>query len=157
MKKIIISLSLVFSVLFVFAACGSETANKVIDIHAVMDEITSSVQMPEETMNLTTNDDLLDYFGVDGSLAKDFAVVRDANYVGTELAIFEANDESSAQQISNQLNTYITEQIETYQSYEPDYAYLLQNSNVNINGVYVSLFVSENASEIVNIYNSYFN
>ena len=157
MKKIIISLSLVFSVLFVFAACGSETANKAIDIHAVMDEITSSVQMPEETMNLTTNDDLLDYFGVDGSLAKDFVVVRDANYVGTELAIFEANDESSAQQISNQLNTYITEQIETYQSYEPDYAYLLQNSNVNINGVYVSLFVSENASEIVNIYNSYFN
>ena len=157
MKKIIVSVALIISVLLIFTACGSKAENKAIDIHSVMDAITSGVQMPEETMNLATNDDLMDYLGVDGSLAKDFAVVRDSNYVGTELAIFEANDESSAQQIADQLNSRIAEDIETYQSYNADYAYLLKNSNVNINGVYVSLFISENSAEMINIYNSYFN
>ena len=157
MKKTAIIITLVLSVLLFLSACGSSGQNKSIDIHAVMDSITSQVQMPEETMNLATKDDLVDYLGVDGSLAKDFVVVRDANYVGTELVIIEANDESSANQISDQLNKKIAEDIETYQSYNADYAYLLQNSNVNVNGVYVSLFIADNSAEIINIYNSYFN
>ena len=157
MKKTVFLISLICIIILAFTGCGSSSQNKTIDVHSVMDEITSSVTMPEETMNLTTNDDLIDYLGVDGSLAKDFAVVRDANYVGTELVIIEANDESSAGQISDQLNKKIAEDIETYQSYNADYAYLLQNSNVNVNGVYVSLFIAENSAEIINIYNSYFN
>ena len=156
MKKVSIIITLVLAVPVLFAGCGSSSQSKSINIHAVMDSITSQVQMPEETISLTTNDDLMDYFGVDGSLAKDYVAVRDANYVGTELIIIEANDESSAQQISGQLNTRIAEDIETYQSYNADYAFLLQNSKVNINGVYVSLFISENAEEIINIYNSNF-
>lgn len=156
MRKSFIIISVVLTVLVLFAACGSSSQSNSIDIHAVMDSITSQVQMPEETMNFSTNDDLMDYLGVDGSLAKDFVVVRDANYVGTELVIIEANDESSAQQISGQLNSKIAEDIETYQSYNADYAFLLQNSKVNINGVYVSLFISENAEQIISIYNSNF-
>lgn len=157
MKKTVILLSLIIALTFVFTGCGSSSQSKTIDIHAVMDSITSSVDMPEETMNLASNDDLMDYLGVDGSLAKDFVAVRDANYVGTELVIIEANDEASAKQISDQLNEKIADDIETYQSYNADYAYLLQNSNVNVNGVYVSLFISENSDEMINIYNSYFN
>ncbi|MBQ6264370.1 MAG: DUF4358 domain-containing protein [Clostridia bacterium] len=156
MKKVIVLISLVLSVFLILSGCDRSAQSNSIDIHAVMDSITSQVQMPEETMNLTTSDDLMDYLGVDASLAKDFSVVRDANYVGTELVIIEANDESSAQQISEQLNTKIAEDIDTYQSYNADYAYLLQNSKVNINGVYVSLFISENADEIIKIYNSNF-
>ena len=157
MKKSIVLLSLVLTVMCVLSGCGSSAQPaKSIDVHAVMDSITSQVQMPEETMSLSSNDDLMDYLGVDGSLAKDFAFVRDANYVGTELVIIEANDESSAQQISEQLNTRIAEDIETYQSYNADYAYLLKNSKVNINGVYVSVFIADNADEIINIYNSNF-
>ncbi|MBO4894113.1 MAG: DUF4358 domain-containing protein [Clostridia bacterium] len=170
MKKVLLIVALLLAFTMIFSSCGGEKnetpveqgiveapASASVDIHAVMDEITSAVEMPQEVLELKTNEDLSDYLYVDGSLVKDFAVKMDSSNIGTMLVIIEANDSASAQQVAEKLEKKVADDIDTYQSYNPDYAGMLKDSNVNIDGNLVSLFVSKQADEIIGIYNSYIN
>lgn len=170
MKKVLLIVALLLAFTIIFSSCGGEKnetpveqgiveapASASVDIHAVMDEITSAVEMPQEVLELKTNEDLGDYLYVDGSLVKDFAVKMDAGNIGTMLVIIEANSEADTQQIVEKLEKKVADDINTYKSYNPEYASMLENSKVNVDGAFVSLFVSKQADRAVEIYNSYIN
>lgn len=144
-----------------FTACNSEpvqdqpiTAD--INLQTIMDDISAKVQMPDETFALTNKEDLIDYFGIDSELVKNFAVVMQSNGLGNELIMIETYDATSASQVADDLNVHLQDSMKTMESYNAQQYAVLEKCHVDINGSYVSLFVAENADEMIEIYNSYF-
>ena len=155
MKKII-CLCLSLALCLCFAACGAEkaSADKDVSLAAVMDEIRSTVTLPE-MMDLS-GDNLMDYFGIDASEISDSAVCINANgYEKEEVVLLKAADENAVNSLVEKLNSSLENAAIEMQNYIPEQYDLIQQSSVRTDGLYVSLCISENADQVNAILDSY--
>lgn len=161
MKKLLGITALILAVsalVFAFAACGSKPAAKDIhlDLNAVMNGISTSIKMPEETTEIASAEDLMDYYGIDAALTNEYKIIMNASGFQDEFIMIEAVDAAAAEQIAGILEEYRQGRMDEMKNYSPDMYKILENSVVNTTGRYVSLFVSEENEKIVSVYNSFF-
>ncbi len=154
MKKSILSVISVLTVLVMLASCGSSTATAV-NVKEVYQEITESVAMPEETVELAVAD-LEDYYGVTPDKVAEFAAVQDACGYKDEIVIIKAVDEASAKDIEALLYDHIEYQKDSMRNYDPAQYDILGASKVIVNGVYVAMFISAEQNAMADIYNGFF-
>ena len=107
MKRIIrtFTAALLLAVVGLFAACGSKPAEaKTLDLPGILSEIAMKVEnMPKETVDLETDEDLEDYYGLDPALIRSFAIRQNASGFEDEIVLIEANDEASARSVADML------------------------------------------------------
>lgn len=138
-----------------FASCGKKAEPPQVPLSTVMQEIRSSVSLPE-MMDLTA-ENLQDYFGIDDGEITDFAVCINANgFEKEEIILLRASDDASAESLVQKLNLSLENAAAEMQNYLPEQYALVQQSAVRTDGLTVSLCISENAQQIEAILDKYF-
>lgn len=135
---------------------GSEQGKKEIVLSEIMDDISANAELPEECIDILTDADLLDYYGIEASLVKSFAIRMNASGYQDELVMIEAVDNAAASEISALLEQKLADDAEAMRTYLPEQYEIIRSCGVDTNGVYVSMFVSADAATMIDIYNSYF-
>ena len=123
------------------------------ELQGVFDKISESVQLPEM---VTLNDNLLNrYYGLSTDVVADYAGGVDSSGVGQdEIALFKAADESQVSVIADALQTRYDSKLAQQENYNPDEAEKIRACQVETNGLYVFLIISNDAGEISQIVNS---
>lgn len=154
MKKIILSITAVLMIPVLLASCG-KSGVKSVDINDVYKKITESVAMPEETVELSS-DDLTDYYGIEADKVEEFCAVQDACGYKDEIVIIKAKDDASAKEISDLLNDHIEYQKDSMKNYDPAQYEILGSSKVIVNDIYVAMFISAEQSKMAETFNGFF-
>ena len=160
MKKaisVIAAVALVLAAAGLFAACGSKPAeNKTLDLPGILSEIAMKVEnLPEETVDLQTDEDLEDYYGLDPALIRSFAIRLDAGGYGEEYVMLEAKDEKCAYAAATILEQYCKDKTEEMRDYLPDMFDIFSKTTVDVHGRYVTMFVSAEAAAMKTIFNAH--
>ncbi|MBQ4129237.1 MAG: DUF4358 domain-containing protein [Ruminococcus sp.] len=142
-------------VLFLFFLTGCEKTLTT-DLPTIMQDINFSedyidMKIIEDVSELET------YYLINPAYVKSFAVeISKEESDFTEIILVEAVDIDKANEISSLLDNYYRTKLDMAQTYEDEFAKLLQKCSVKQNGVYVSLIICDNVNEVEKIYNSYF-
>lgn len=142
-------------VLFLFFLTGCEKTLTA-DLPTIMQDINFSedyidMKIIEDVSELET------YYLINPSYVKSFAVeISKEESDFTEIILVEAVDIDKANEISSLLDNYYRTKLDMAQTYEDEFAKLLQKCSVKQNGVYVSLIICDDVNEVEKIYNSYF-
>ena len=160
MKKlcsVLTAAALLLAVVGLFAACGSKPAEaKTLDLPGILSEIAMKVEnMPKETVDLETDEDLEDYYGLDPALIRSFAIRQNASGFEDEIVLIEANDEASARSVADTLEQYRQDRMNEMRDYSPDMFTLLSKTTVDVHGRYVTMFVSAEADAMKAIFNDH--
>lgn len=154
MKKFI-SFFLVLALCVLFASCGKPSSSADVPLSTVMQEIRANVPLPE-MLDLTA-ENLSDYFGIDSGEITDFAVCINANgYEKEEIVLLRATDAACVKALAQKLNTSLDNAAAEMQNYLPQQYALVKSSAVRIDGLVVSLCISENAEQIAAVLDKYF-
>lgn len=167
MKKIL-CVTLVLSLLCAFAACGkkaepvnteevtdaAEETAETVDLAAVLEAIAEKVEMPAESLDVPVSE-LKERYGIDAADVASCAIRMDASGYKDEIIMIEAVDEAAAAGIEEALNSHLEYNKKTMRTYAPDRFEILEESSVMKTGNFVSLFVSENADDMIDIYNGF--
>lgn len=159
MKKIL-SVLLCLTILAVCAGCAGTSpaaqSTADVDLAAAMQTIRAQVELPE-MMDLT-NENLLDYFGIEESLFSQAAACVNANgYEKEEILLLQAVDSSAVSQLTTQLEQSLQNAAEEMQNYLPEQYAMIRDSRVETSGLYVWLFVSNSNEQIREIWNDCLN
>lgn len=154
MKKTFIAiLSLVF-LLVILMSCA-KTGSSEINIADIFGEITASVTLPANTLELAI-EDLKDYYGIAPEKVSEFVAVQDSSGYKDEILIIKSVDEIAGQEIIEILTDYLSCQKESIRKYDPDQYKILCSSSVIKNGNYIAMFISAEQNTMEDIFNSYF-
>ena len=144
-------------------ACGcsndSSTAslNSEEGLKAIMQSIKDQITLSDDMMTVSDSSKLLDYYGIESSMVKDFQVMMNSSGVAQdEIVMIEATDEDSAKTISEKLNARLEDKKNQMKNYLPDQYAMLQKCSVEQKGLYVYMFLSDDAKTMESIFNSYF-
>ena len=102
------------------------------------------------------NDNLLNrYYGLTTDAVADYAGGVDSSGVGQdEIALFKAADESQVATIEQALQNRYDSKLSQQENYNPDEAEKIRNCQVETNGLYVTLIISNDAAQITEIVNN---
>ncbi|MCR5635898.1 MAG: DUF4358 domain-containing protein [Clostridiales bacterium] len=160
MKKIA---AIIICLIIAVLACGcsndSSTASLKSDegLKAIMQSIKDQVTLSDDMMTVSDSSKLLDYYGIDSATVKDFQVMMNSSGVEQdEIVMIEAVDEDSANTISEKLNARLEDKKNQMKNYLPDQYAMLQKCSVERKGLYVYMFLSDDAKTMESIFNSYF-
>ena len=152
MKKLgICLLSLVLS-LCMLTACGAAD----VDLRTVFDDINTQfgidgITVIEDVAKLNR------YYMIEEDTVEQFAAEFSAESSSyKEIVLLKAVDEGSASEIAAVLNNHYQSRLSEAKSYDAESVAMLEKCSVEQNGVYVSLIIDENATDIKAVYDSYF-
>lgn len=119
----------------------------------VFTEISETVELPDM---VELNDNLLNrYYGLTTDAVADYAGGVDSSGVGQdEIALFKAADESQVATIEQALQNRYDSKLSQQENYNPDEAEKIRNCQVETNGLYVTLIISNDAAQITEIVNN---
>lgn len=151
-KLLIVFVSLLLSLCILSGCTQTLTA----DLNTILDDINTTYGFDSMT-EIGSTGELGQYYLIEISDVKSFAAeFSTGSTITTEIVLVEAVNEASAQNVYSALQNYYETRVDMAQSYDPEYAKLLGLCDVTQNGVYVSLIISDRATEITETYNSYF-
>ena len=160
MKK---TVAIVVCLMLALLACGcsnnSSNASLSSDegLKAIMQSIKDQITLSDDMMTVSDSSKLLDYYGIESSTVKDFQVMMNSSGVEQdEIVMIEAIDEDSANIIAEKLNARLEDKKNQMKNYLPDQYAMLQKCSVEQKGLYVYMFLSDDAKTMQNIFNSYF-
>lgn len=157
MKKILSALTaaaLVLAMAGLFAACG-KPADVTLDLPGIMTELAAKTKMPAEFIDIQTDEDLMDYYGLDAKLIRSYAIRQNASGYEDEIVMVEANDEAAALTVATMLESHRDDNKVAMRDYSPDMFELLNKTTVDVHGRYVSMFVSADAENMKAIFNEH--
>lgn len=150
MKRIIAFIMVGIIMAFSMAGCGGSTAKEV-DLAKVMTDIDTSY--PNEMEDITTVEDLNKYYNIETADVKNFAAEINKSGI-EEVVIVEAASADAAKNIQEKLQQRYNSKKQQGASYSPEDLQVISNCSVKVNGNYVTMIVSSNASGIEEIFNN---
>lgn len=137
------------------AACGGGTSTvKEADLAAIMADIQTQVQ-PQEMMELQEGN-LMDYYGIDPVDVKQFAAsISETGLKASEIVMMEGVDAEAAARIEEKLEGRLQQMINSFNNYLPEEYAIAKDCKVESYGNYVTLFVSDKADRMKEIFESY--
>ena len=156
MKKWTILIAVLLCMSMLLCACsGSAGASKPLaDIYAELKPMLSS---PDEMNDLTAAAQLDRYYGITEDQVEEFAGgINNTGVVMDEIVLIKAKDDAAASAVKTALENRLTSKLNENKNYNPEQAAIIEQCSVEQNGLYVSLIIAENASEITEKYHSFF-
>ncbi len=161
MKNIKKLMALAVALIIAIAVCGcGENTSSMADgasLEAVMNSIKEQITMSDDMMTVSDPSKLLDYYGIDSSKVDDFQVMMNSSGVEQdEIVMIKAIDDAAAQEISEKLGARLEDKKSQMKNYIPEQYAMLEKCSVQQKGLYVYMFLSEDAKTMESIFNSYF-
>ncbi len=145
-----------FCVLLLALSIAGCTSSADVDLVKVMDDINAQFDA-QDLKVLEEAADLERYYMITEDMIEQFAVeFSTQSSVFTEVVFVEAVDETTATEIATLLNNHYQSRLSEAKSYNPESVAMLESCSVEQNGTYVSLIIGDNASQMKEVYNSYF-
>ncbi len=132
-------------------ACGGETAEKNVDLNAVMTEVNNKHGLSSENMNTISDAETLElYYGIKAEDVKQFAVTTTKTPAtdATEIILVEAKDADSAKRVKEALTNEYNRLASNSASYSPELLDVVSNSKVETVGNFVTLIVHAQAKDV---------
>lgn len=145
-----------FSIVIAVALCVaalSGCGSKDVDLSKVLDQINSEYSLSLQT--LTEADELNKYYSINADDVKQFAAEIDPNNdAPVEIVLVEAVDSTAAESIESALTARYNSVVSIYSSYTPEKLDMVKACKVTRDNTFVSLIISDNASDMLGIYNN---
>lgn len=137
------------------AGCSGGTKAADVDVTKVMSALLEKA--PIEGSIQLTEDDMLNFYGIEGDKMEAFAADLAADGItAKEIVLVKAKDEDSAKDVETKLQNRLEARRNEFNNYLPDQYAIVEKSEVKRDGVYVRLIISPQQEELVELYNSYF-
>lgn len=162
MKKSLKLSALVLALVMSVALCscnislGNEVGNQ--EEMSLVEEIVAEIQKECELPEMTaiSEDQLFQYYDIDKNDVANFsAYVSTDSMTKDEIVLIEALTESEACTIRDSLTAHHENLLEESKEYLPDEYEMIKNCEVVKDGIYIRLFISNDADKMEDIYNSY--
>lgn len=150
MKKI---LAILLTALCVVSLAGCGGAKQV-NLTECMDKMNSTYNVTD-VKQYTTTDELNKYYSIDQADVKSFAAEKSNSKVD-EIILVEAVDANAAARVKDCLQKRYDEKKRESASYDAEFLNTVNKCEVAVKDNYVRLILSDNASGMVDIFNSYF-
>jgi hypothetical protein len=137
MKKLKITAAVFALMAIIFTGCSNKDIT--IDINELADDLKNSVSFAdtlEEPVNLAYSD-------IDEADLKDKKIYISTGATAEEIAVYEAVDQDAANRILKAVESYIDDQIDEFEDYNPDEVKKLNDPVIVKVGKYVILCVSD--------------
>ncbi len=133
---------------------SSRIENEGTDLKEVFSKISESVELP--SMN-EFNDKLLQrYYGIDPLTVADYAGGIDNSGVGQdEILLVKVSDESQVESVRESFQTRYDQKLREQENYNAEEAEKIRKCEVRVQGLYVTLIISDDAVRINEIVNEY--
>lgn len=157
MKKI--TLFLVTALLILtFCSCAENIVAPKVNLTDVMSDIEEQIKLPADMMTVSNTEMLKNYYGIEAEDVVSFEIRMNSSGVEQdEIVMIEAKDEEAAERIEEALDRRLDDKENQMKNYLPEEYQMLEKCDVEQEGVYVSMFLSDDAQKMEQIYNSYFN
>lgn len=137
------------------AACGGGSKPAQPDVNEVMSAllekapISGSLELSEA--------DMLNFYGIQADQMEAFSAQLAADGItANEIVLVKAVDEESAEAVEDKLENRLEARRNEFNSYLPDQYAVVEESEVQRDGVYVSLIISPQQDALTELYDSYF-
>ncbi|MBE6823802.1 MAG: DUF4358 domain-containing protein [Ruminococcaceae bacterium] len=141
--------------LLAFSVVGCSSSADV-DLNKVLDDINAQFDA-QDLKVLEDASDLERYYMITEDMVEQFAVeFSTQSSVFTEVVLVEAVDDAAAAEVATLLNNHYQSRLSEAKSYNPESVAMLESCSVEQNGTYVSLIIGDDATQMKEIYNSYF-
>ena len=156
MKKRILSALLIVVLCVSLAACGEKTeAPKSAGLTAVME--TLGVTYDLSHMMELTDIDLMDLYGIDTTLTKQYAArIASSGIDADEIILLEANDKAAFDTLKEKITNRYNQKLNEAKDYLPDEYTKITACPVIENGLYIALIVSDDYEAMAKLYNEAF-
>lgn len=126
-----------------------------VDLAPLLQEMLDSVTLPE--MMTLSQDDLLDYFGLEAQWCADAAACINANgFEKDEIILVRAADADSVPLVTACLETALENAAAEMQNYLPQQYAMIRECKVQSRDLYVWLFISDKADQLQTILDEQF-
>lgn len=164
MKKITIII-LTMALAFVISACSEKSTSAPEETTKPIEPSKSAKEMTEEMLKVVeqpnmaelTEDDIVNVYNIDPTKLEDFSAnIPLMNVKANELAIFKVKDTKDVAEILAQVKVRSENAMNAFDHYLPDQYEIAKNYTVVEKGNYVLFIISEQADELVTIFNEFF-
>lgn len=150
MKRFIAIILAAMMLVAAFAGCGG---TKEADLPAVMTQINTQYDLSLTTIN--SADDLTKYYSINAADVKQFAAeTNQDNNAAIEIVLVEAVDADAATRVEGALTNRYNSIVQQYSAYTPEKLDMAKACKVTKDGNFVSMIISDDASGMLDIYNS---
>ncbi|MCL2322660.1 MAG: DUF4358 domain-containing protein [Oscillospiraceae bacterium] len=145
----------IFLALFLIFAISSCNKAKGADLNDTYAKIDKAGVLP--LMVSVSKDDIENLYGINTDDLKQYVFkIAVEGTLADEVVLIEVKDSSKVSEIEKRLQTRLDNKAEEAKSYSPEQYAIIMKSSVETKGNYVSIIVSPNAPELIDIYNSNF-
>ena len=151
MKKFACVLAAIVMCVCIMSGCGG---SKNVDLSEVVSKLNTDFSLSLNALDSV--DDLNTYYNIDVNDVKQFAAENDpTNDAPKEIVLVEGVDSDAAGRIEEALTARYNSIYSTYSSYSPEQLDMVKSCKVTKDGNFVSLIVSDNAPEMLDVYYEY--
>lgn len=144
MKKLISVIALMTVCALLFCACG-EAAKTLSDIFSEIKTTYNVTDMVE----FNDVSDLNRFYGIEADDVKEFAGGINRTGVNQEeIVMVLATDAQAAERISGALSNRQKSKLNETKNYNPEQYVIVENATVDVDNLYVSMFISENSEQM---------
>ena len=149
---LLVCIAVVFSVTACSVTSGTESKKSTPE--KIVEKIQSECDLPE--MKEVSEDQLSSLYSIrKDDVAYFSALITNDSLLKDEVIVIEAMDEGEACTIRDRLQEHYDAVLEESKEYLPDEYAVVEKCSVVKDGIYVRLFISEDADKMNEIYNSY--
>lgn len=140
-------------VLCLFTGCAKSGPDVTLD--TILSEIETEFGL--DAASRMSDMDLLDLYGIQASdLAEQASLTSMNGIFPDEIIMIKAKDEDALSRIQDKLENRLQEVLNQSRSYDAESYAVAQKCRVDVNGLYIALFVSANHEKMSEIYHSHF-
>ena len=151
MKKLIAAFCAFIAVTVLFCACSQ---SQVKPLSQVYDSIKEQVKLSEmNDFNFVSSLDR--YYGIASDEVVEFAGgINNSGVEQEEIVMIMASNSEAADHIQTVLENRRQAKYNENKNYNPEQAQMIESCSVDRHGMYIAMFISENADKIRDIYNT---
>ena len=149
MKKIITAVPVLLFIISVLCSCGGKSAKPLSEIFS---QIKSEVGF-SDFLEYSSVTDLKKHYGIAAEQAEEFAGgINKTGVNQEEIVLVKAASEKDVDSIKTALDNRYKAKLNQNKNYNAEQADMIEKCSVEVDGLYVSMIVSENAESITKIY-----
>ncbi len=158
MKRKFLNICVVTAITAMLAGCGTTVSTGEatdVDVSEMANKLYTDLTF-EDTLSELNEDTALSYYGIAQDDVAESVVMVSTGATAEEIAVFEAVDETAAENIEAACEDRLEKQINSYNDYKPAEISRLDNAIIEVSGNYIVYCVADDTDAVNEIIDEYF-
>lgn len=156
-RKMIKLIGISLCTALIFSGCSKKTVTKEVNLNDVLTQITEKVNLPEDMMEISESELSILYNIEPGEVKQYAGMYATMSTLADEIIMLEPADGTSLDDLKEKVDTRYQTKLNEMRDYLPDEFDKIEKCSVYTEGEYVVLYVSDDADEMLSIFESALN